>query len=199
MNKSYKYGIAVFIALIAGAGIASTYALGAKKEAPAPTAAAAPAAPASAQPATQTTDANTVVDTGWSQRCDEKKDGKKYCEVFARLAMKDSHMRVAEVTIGFPQDNSLPKGVARGVIIMPLGVLLESGATMAVDSGESFSFKSRFCIQGGCYAFVNLKKNILDSMKKGKNLNIYFKTADGHDMRLALGLKGFDKALDKLD
>jgi invasion protein IalB len=195
-SKLYKYGIAAFIILVVGVGIASTYALGAKKEAPAPTAAAA-AAPASAQPATQTTD-NTVVDTGWSQRCDDKKDGKKYCEVFARLAMKESNMRVAEVTIGFPQDNSLPKDTARGVIIMPLGVLLEPGATMAIDNGTPFSFKSRFCIQAGCYAFVNLKKNILDSMKKGKNLNIYFKTADNRDMRLALGLKGFDKVIDKI-
>lgn len=190
-----KYGIATFVVLIAGIAAVSTYALGANK------AASALAATAPADAVAPTSDASTVVDTGWSERCDNKENKavKKHCEVFSRLEMKASHMRVAEVVVGFPQDNSLPKGTARGVIIMPLGILLEPGATMAIDDGQSFAFKARFCVQEGCYGIVNLNKDILHSMEKGKDLNIFFKTADSRNVKLSLGLKGFDKMLGKIE
>jgi invasion protein IalB len=147
---------------------------------------------------------NTVVDKGWSERCDgnkgketKGKEADKSCEVFTRLEMKASAMRVTEVAIGFPKD--LPKGTARGVIILPLGVMLEPGATMTVDEGKPFAFKSRFCTQSGCFAFVNLSNDIVDSMKKGTNLNIYFKTADNNDAHLRLALKGFDEIVKKVN
>ena len=189
--KRFNKSLAAFAVVIAG--ISFTFAPGiaaAKTSKPASTA----SAPKAAEPD------NTVVDKGWTERCAGKeKTDKKACEVYTRLEMKTSSLRVVEVAIGFPQDDSLPKGTARGVIILPLGVMLEPGATMAVDDGKPFAFKSRFCTQSGCFAFVNMNKDILEAMKKGKQLNVFFKTADNHDAHLALTLNGFDKLLGKIE
>jgi invasion protein IalB len=197
MKRLNKYGIAAFVVLIAGLGVASTYALGKTTSAPATAA----AKPAAAAPASKAADANAVVDDGWNERCvsKDKKADKKNCEVFTRLEMKTSNMRVAEVAIGFPQDKTLPAGTARGVIILPLGVMLEPGATMSIDTGKPFGFKSRFCTQSGCFSFVNLNKDIINSMKTGKDLNVFFKTADNRDAHLTMGLGSFGKALNKIE
>ena len=192
MSKFYKYGIVAFVVLMASMGAASTYALGAKKS-------------SSTAGATSTVapdakkDDKTVVDTGWNVRCDDAKKPKTGdCQAFTRLEMKASNMRVSEVTVDYPQnDKTVPAGYARGVIILPLGILLD-GVTMSIDDGKPFAFKPRFCIQAGCYSVVNLNKDILDSMAKGKLLNVFFKISDGHDAKLSLGLKGFDKALAKV-
>ena len=187
MKKFNKYSIAALVVLIAGMGITSNFALAAKKD---------------AAPAAKAADANTVVDAGWTERCasKDKHPDKKTCEVFTRLEMKSSQMRVAEVAIGFPQDDkTLPKGTARGVIILPLGVMLQPGATMAVDDGAPVAFSSKFCTQSGCFSIVNFNKDLLDSMKKGKYLNIFFKTAENRDAHLAMGLGSFKKELGKIE
>ena len=190
--KKFNNTLAALAVVIAGLGIAFTFV-------PDVATAAKPAATAAA-PKAAAADANVVVDKGWSERCSgkEKSTDKKACEVYTRLEMKTGGLRVTEVAIGFPQDNSLPKGTARGVIILPLGVMLEPGATMAVDDGKPFAFKSRFCTQSGCFAFVNMNKDILETMKNGKELNVFFKTADNHDAHLAMTLNGLDKLLSKI-
>ena len=205
MKKFNKYSIAACAIIIAGMGIASTFALGAKKAtvdtSTAATAAAQPAAAPANAAAAKTDDANTVLDKGWTERCNskEKKPNKKNCEVYSRLEMKGSAMRVAEIAIGFPQDDTLKDGAARGVIILPLGIMLEPGATMQVDSGKPVAFKSRFCTASGCFSIVNLSKDILEPMKTGKYLNVFFKTAENRDAHLVMNLAGFDKIISKIE
>ncbi len=109
-------------------------------------------------------------------------------------------MRVAEFAVGFPQDKSMPKGTARGVIILPLGVLLQAGtSSMKVDDGKPSMFNSRFCTQAGCFSFVNLDQDILNTMKKGKVLNVFFKTADNQDAHAVMDLSSFAKVLGTIE
>jgi len=135
----------------------------------------------------------------WSTRCDPPKDkAAKYCEVFQRLSMtekdKKEAMRVAEFAIGYPTDK---KG-ARGVLILPLGILLDGPLQVQIGSGAAFTFHARFCDQGGCYSFLELGDDQIDQLKKNDKLTIQFAALNGQKMDIPMSLKGIGPALDKI-
>ena len=142
---------------------------------------------------------NEVVERGWKQRCPKQnllqKLKKKQCEVFQRIDVKESSMRVAEFAVGFPSEKTLEKGAARGVVILPLGILLEQGVEMKVDTAKPLAFKSRYCTNAGCFSYLNLSKDLLDFMKKAKTVTFVFKTSEGQNVNLIMSLNGFEKAL----
>jgi invasion protein IalB len=160
-------------------------------------AAALPASADDKKPSTPIAD-NTIIEKGWELRCPDKSTDQKGCEVFKRLETKVSAMRVVEVAIGFPPDK-VQKGSARGVIILPLGIMLQSGATMKIDDGKPFAFTSRFCTAAGCFSLINISPALLDTMQKGKKLSLSFKTPDEKDAHVVMDLTGFEKALKKIE
>lgn len=175
MNKFQKYAWVICAAflLIAGSAVAAEKSSAETKDA-----------------------APSVVERGWALRCpEEQKDKKKQCEVFQRLDMKDSSAaRVAEFAVGFPDK----KEPARGVVILPLGILLEQGVSMKIDDGKPFVFKTRYCTNAGCFSYVNLDKTLLGSLKKGKAVAFQFKSATGQDINLIMNLSGFEKSLKEI-
>ena len=132
--------------------------------------------------------------SNWVKRCNELKEGEKtaHCEIFQRLIVKESGQRIAEFAIGFPKD----KQGARGVMILPLGMLLTEGVKMQVDEGQAFRFDVRYCTANGCFAFLTMGDPVLNMLKKGDTANISFKTLDGKDFSLSMSLKGFSKSLE---
>lgn len=141
---------------------------------------------------------NEMVERGWTKRCVEnKKDEKKYCEAFQRLDMKEGSARVAEIAIGLPEKPD-KKSAARGAVILPLGVLLSESVGMKVDDGKAVSFNVRFCTNGGCAAYINISKELLDEMKKSKRVTFFFKTFEGQNVNLVLTMEGFEKVLKEL-
>jgi invasion protein IalB len=201
MNGFKKYSIALLAVVLAGTLATASFAADVK---PAPTPAVqAPAAPAPAKADAAKQPANEVVETGWAQRCpqppkaDDKsapapKADKKQCEIFQRINMKETSARVAEFAVGFPQEKTFEKGAARGVVILPLGILLEEGVQMKIDSGKPLLFKTRFCANAGCFSFVKLNKDVLDDMRKAKFVNFLFKTSAGQNVSMIMSMKGFD-------
>jgi invasion protein IalB len=180
MNPFQKFSIAVFTILVMSLGAVSSFAADNKK----------PSAPI--------TD-NTIIDKGWALRCPDKNPDHKNCEVFDRLETKGSALRLVEVAIGFPQDKDAKPGAARGVIILPLGIMLQSGATMKIDDGKPFAFTSRFCSTAGCFSLINLSPSLLDTLKKGKTLSLSFKMPDDKEAHVVLDLTNFGKALKKIE
>ncbi len=134
----------------------------------------------------------------WTERCNknEKAEGPKRgrCEIFQRLIVKDTGQRVVEMAIGFPKE----KKSARGIIIVPLGILLQPGIQMKVDDKAPFKFQSRFCDTGGCYGFVDLNDKILADLKAGKKIVLSFQTIENKTMNVELSLKDFVKALGEI-
>jgi invasion protein IalB len=129
----------------------------------------------------------------WTVRCEKgaksQKDGK--CEIFQRLILKENGKRVTEMAIGFPEK----KDTARGVIVLPLGVLLTEGMTLQIDANPAFAFKVRYCSNDGCFAYVNLSKAVLDTMRKGSKATLSFRTMQGKKVNVVISLKDFDKSL----
>lgn len=128
----------------------------------------------------------------WSVRCNaESNDPAHRCEMFQRLVEKESGKRFAEFAIGFPEG----KNVARGAIVLPLGILLHEGNTMQIDDGPVFSFRVRYCMTDGCYAFIDLNDQVLAEMKKGLKAKLSLKSYQGTSMVVPVSLVGFTKAL----
>ncbi|PJB71099.1 MAG: hypothetical protein CO093_06055 [Alphaproteobacteria bacterium CG_4_9_14_3_um_filter_47_13] len=132
----------------------------------------------------------------WIVRCNEA-DGevrKGSCEIFQRLIIAESGERVAELAIGFPED----RDDARGVIILPLGMMLSEGAQMKIDEGAFFKFSMRYCIKDGCYAFLNMDDKLLGMMRKGNKATILFKMASGKEASVVLSLADFSRFIGKI-
>lgn len=113
--------------------------------------------------------------------------------MYQRLIVKESNQRIAELAVGFPNDS----GAARGVVILPLGVLLPSGVNMQIDDRKPFRFDLRYCLPDGCYGFISMKEPLLNILRKGNDLKLMFQTLDGKDMSIGMSLNGFTKALEE--
>jgi invasion protein IalB len=150
-------------------------------------------------PAAAPAKGNEIIDHGWQQRCEAVvKDKPSHCEIFKKLETKEKSLRVAEFAVGYAPEKDAKKDTANSVIILPLGMLLDSGVTMKVDDGKELTFKPRFCNNGGCFSFVTLDEAWLSSMKKGKATNFQFKTSEGQIVNLVMKLDGFEKLLKAL-
>ena len=132
----------------------------------------------------------------WQTRCDEPGEGqdKGYCEAFQSLFITETKQRLAEFAIGFPESGE----AARGVVILPLGMLLETGAQMRIDSEEPVRFNMRYCDMSGCFSFVNLNKDLLSRMRKGSMMTITFMAANGQNVNVQMSLEGLSQALRKV-
>lgn len=140
----------------------------------------------------------------WANRCDEMKDkdGKpagKYCETFQRLSVvsgegdKKQAQRVAEFAIGFPPAD---KGKASGVLILPLGVVVDSDIKIQIDDKDVMKFRVRYCDGGGCAAIMKLDSGLIDKMRKGKVMTVKAMAFNGKPVDVPFRLDGLGEALE---
>lgn len=136
------------------------------------------------------------MESAWAMRCNneeaieaENKRGK--CEIYQRQDMKESGQRVIELAIGYPEGQDS----ARGIFILPMGILLQSGVTLTIDDGKPLAFQVRYCLPNGCYAYVSLNDEILDRLSKGNQATVGVVRANGEPLNIPMPLKGFTKAL----
>lgn len=127
-----------------------------------------------------------------AEEAGEPKRGR--CEMFQRLSVQETGQRVAELAIGYPQDADN----ARGVFILPLGILLPPGVTVKIDDNPPLKFDVRYCDGNGCHAHVTFNERILDMMRGGNVAMITLQSADGQSMQIPMSLNGFSKALGEI-
>lgn len=139
----------------------------------------------------------------WANRCDElkDKDGKstgKYCETFQRLSVlsgegdKKQAQRVAEFAIGFPPAD---KGKASGVLILPLGIVVDGDIKVQIDAKDVMKFRVRYCDMGGCAAIMKLDGSLIDKMTKGKVMTVKAMAFSGAPVDVPFRLDGLAEAL----
>lgn len=137
----------------------------------------------------------------WTLRCADvpegTKEAQKNCEIFQRLSVKESGQRIIEFVVG--KDAAKDKqGIRRGVVILPLGVLIPHGITMQIDELPPYKFALHHCTNAGCFAFVDLNSDIISKMKKGDQAKMTMRSVEGKNVNIVLSLKGFSKAADKI-
>jgi invasion protein IalB len=141
----------------------------------------------------------------WSQRCQDLKDPKDekkitghYCEIFQRLAVQSKdgkHLqRVAEFATGYPPGEK----VARAVMVLPLGVMVQETMSLFIDDKDENHFHVQYCLADGCYATLNLPDKLLEKIGKGKKLAFTGKFMSGQDLHIIMDLTGFSAAIAKI-
>lgn len=144
-----------------------------------------------------------VPDANWLVRCNGASGEEdavpvevstKNCEVYQRLVLKETNQRLVEFAVGFPEGQK----AGRGVMILPLGIILSEPVSIKVDDKESFSFDIRYCTQQGCFAFLTMNEAILTAFRDGDVASITFQAMDGKVMKVNMSLDGFVDALKKL-
>lgn len=143
-------------------------------------------------------------ENAWANRCEDLKEGEKvtgkYCEAFQRLSVmqKDADpktaQRLAEFAIGYPPAD---KGKPRGVMILPLGIIVDEKVVIEIDGKESMKFAIHYCDQAGCVGLLELNAGLLDKMRKGQAMTVKTKANNGQPLQIGMSLKGLGDALDK--
>ena len=90
---------------------------------------------------------------------------------------------------------------AVGNFLVPLGVLLQAGLRLRVDSGETAASPYFICQQNGCIVRAPLQAAIIDSFRRGARATLTFAVLNEgqpRDIDITLSLSGFTRAYNTL-
>lgn len=110
------------------------------------------------------------------------------CEIFQRLNQAQTGMRFVEFAVGAPRPTD---GIARGVIILPLGIYLPDGVLLQIGDGPSFKAAIRSCTRNGCVSHVNLSRDLIQMLESSETLTLHLKADNGQKLQVKMPLKGF--------
>ncbi|MDQ0396107.1 invasion associated locus B family protein [Labrys monachus] len=86
-----------------------------------------------------------------------------------------------------------------GFLMMPFGLALDAGVSLALDggpSGQPLPFKT--CLPSGCVVQLVFNAATVSALKNGKQLKLSAKASDGGKVTVfAVSLKGFGPAFDR--
>jgi invasion protein IalB len=88
-----------------------------------------------------------------------------------------------------------------GNFLVPLGVLLQAGLRLRVDSGETAASPYFLCQQNGCVVRAPLQPELLDRFRRGARATLTFAALDNgqpRDVEISLSLSGFTRAYNTL-
>lgn len=79
--------------------------------------------------------------------------------------------------------------------LVPVGIGIEQGVSVAVDDGEPHATRLTNCTAAGCVGHMILSDGLLTEMKKGAKINLAFSSASHHDsFTISFSLTGFSTA-----
>ena len=127
----------------------------------------------------------------WSLTCQGAP--KAVCAVSQQQTQQNGQ-RLLAIELGKGAD-----GGVSGNLVLPFGLLLESGATLQVDDGQPrapLSFVT--CLPGGCIVPLGLDAKTVAVLRAGTALKIKVQSMDKKELALSVSLKGLAAALDRL-
>lgn len=162
--------------------------------------------PAQAAPAKKPAQAAKKSKGDWIKLCAERDAmspqgvviKEKICVVQQeRLSMVNGSMIVSA---GIRQISGKPDQLVVQVSLLPnitgspFGLAIPPGTQVKIDDGKERPLKFAYCHIGGCTAEAAAPKEVLDEMRKGKNLVVIFTNSLNKRLGLPLPLNGFTKA-----
>ncbi len=84
------------------------------------------------------------------------------------------------------------------MIQLPMGLFLPDGIKVSIDEKNPLSLKVQTCNPEGCFAGSAISRDMLDSMIKGKRLNITFSNLAKKKINVPVDLEGFGKSYQKI-
>ena len=92
-----------------------------------------------------------------------------------------------------------PDGSATATLLLPFGILLDSGVTLQIDDKPPFSqLRFRTCLPTGCVAVFTIDPLTLGKMREGTVLKLNVTTAAETQLTFPVSLRGLAAALDRV-
>jgi invasion protein IalB len=166
------------------------------KAAPKPAPKAAPAAPkpeAAAPPQAQAGDQPQLIFSPWTKFClkGQEANAKQVCFT-GKDGRVESGMPVVAAVLIEPEND--PKKVLR--VTLPLGMSIQPGTRVIVDSGQPMTGPYVICFNNGCMADYEASGELIGKLKKGQGLVIQGINGAGQPISLVVPLTDFAKAYD---
>jgi invasion protein IalB len=133
----------------------------------------------------------------WTLRCGKSQQGPEVCELQQQQTDREGRtvMAVAVGTVPGSSDLGL-------LIILPLGILLPPGVSLAIDGGAEVPLEVATCERQGCRIEMLLEPALLNRLKAGREAKVFFEARDPQGKLTRLGvpvsLLGFTAALNEL-
>ncbi|MES5047097.1 invasion associated locus B family protein [Rhizobium nepotum] len=135
----------------------------------------------------------------WTVLCGIATDGDKKTKVCSmqqeqvRQVKNGPSQRVLAVELQ-PKNKRL-----EGVLVLPLGLRLDKGSTMKIDSDKaSDASPFRTCLFAGCIVDIKADDKMTVALGKGKTLSVKTVTDEGKDADFSISLNGFQNALNRV-
>jgi invasion protein IalB len=162
------------------------------KAAPAPKPAETPAPQAQQQPQAQAEQPQLTF-SPWTKFClkGEEANAKQICFT-GKDGRVESGMPVVAVVLIEPEND--PRKVLR--VTLPLGMSLQPGTRLIVDTGQPVTGPYVICFNNGCMADYEASGELIGKLKKGQGLVIQGINGAGQPINLVVPLQDFAKAYD---
>ncbi|WP_116130723.1 invasion associated locus B family protein [Tropicimonas sp. IMCC34043] len=124
----------------------------------------------------------------WLMSCSNRQDpAQLVCELSQSIVLTQGNQRVA--TASFARVAGQTRTNAN--FILPVGVLLPAGVTVAVDGNRVGEAIYQSCDADGCYATADVGDAWLKAMRAGETLTLGLKAQDGQAVDFGFQLDGF--------
>lgn len=131
----------------------------------------------------------------WIKRCNE--DGSR-CEIVQSIFITrdEETNRLLEVVVAKSDD----KAANMIAVTAPLGINLEGGVILDANTEDDQATQMPYktCMPSGCLAVGRVESTLVEDMKKGEAMSVFFTRQDGQRIEVKLSLNGFTKAYDQL-
>ena len=128
----------------------------------------------------------------WIKLCGEDKNTKVNWCLITRDFVSDQNSPVAAVAVYDIQGE--PTKTLR--LLLPLSLLLQPGARLSIDQGQSQPTKFMLCTPDGCYSEIKVKEDFINTIKKGISLNVSVRNQFDKEVSLQMPIGNFGKVFE---
>ncbi|MBF0415387.1 MAG: invasion associated locus B family protein [Magnetococcales bacterium] len=116
------------------------------------------------------------------------------CGVSQTLVINETKARLITV-----EANQPAKGDLNLVVLLPLGISLQAGVTLAFEDASKLPMNLQRCVAEGCLATVAIKAEQLKKMQSQKEFKVHAELPGIQETaKITVSLKGFGDAIDSL-
>ena len=135
--------------------------------------------------------------TDWTLVCVPDDDGAKACNI-RQIVLNAQGEQASFVEVFKVADN--PNFSSGAIIVMPLGVSLEDGLELQVDSALPRRYGFQYCAETGCFSRIGFTDNELHRMMRGAvmKMTVYSVFGGPTPVELQVSLSGFTDAFNSL-
>ena len=129
----------------------------------------------------------------WQVHCMAQAEARR-CTMSQEQSSTQTHQRLLAIELSGGDGEKVD-----GILILPFGLSLQSGATVQLDDTEVVaSLKFRTCLPAGCILPLSLDGGTVAALRKGTALTVNAVADGGAPATFKVSLKGFSGALDRV-